>query len=161
MSYSGISCLWLFLTVLPAMSGCSFSRSDEEMPLIDYRQGQIMTEQAGSRERFNFKYEYDAVSSRYHIKLTAPFSPPLVLTCAHNQPESLQLDIMGYKYQGQEAYTMLSSRIPDFPWEQLPELLNKGELQSKSWVLAGWDQGKMKLTNEAGLVISWSEDKKA
>lgn len=160
MSYSGISCVWLFLTVLPVISGCSFSKNDEDLPMVDYRQGQIMAEQSGNRERFNFKYEYDAISARYHIKLTAAFSPPLTVTCAHNQPESLQLDILGYKYQGEEAYAMLSSRIPDFPWEQLPELLNKGEIDSASWTITGWDRGKMKLTNEAGLIISWSEDKK-
>lgn len=160
MGYSQISCLWLFLTALPAISGCSLLRNEQEMPTVDYRQGQIMAEQSGNKERFNFKYEYDALSLRYHIKLTAPFSPPLILTCAHNQPESLQLDILGYKYQGQEAYAMLSSRIPDFPWEQLPSLLNKGEIHSNAWTITRWDQGKMKLINETGLSISWNEDKR-
>jgi outer membrane biogenesis lipoprotein LolB len=152
-------CLNSVIFCLPFLSACSFDKSTEtdDNRLFDYRSGQIIAEQHQNRERFNFQYEYEHQTQRYHIKLTAPFSPALYLSCTTDNKDSLILDILGYHYEAQEAADMLDSKIPGFPWEQLPRILLKGDIESQDWFLEQHTPHQIKMSSHTGININWKE----
>lgn len=161
MTFRNTNALWGLLLALPLVSGCTFFAAESIEDLDekkDYRQGQIFAQQGHIRQRFNFTYEYDYEASNYQMKLTAPFTPPLLISCSSSRLESLQLNVLGFEYRGQEAVDMLSYQIPGFPWEQIPTLLKNGDLDSESWQVVYFEKGKVEITNTQGVKIAWKED---
>ena len=156
-SYRSSPWLLCLIAGLPLICGGCFFAQEEGGAILEQRQGQIIAENAGKRERYNFQYEYDHATQCYHIRLNAPFTPLVELSCYASRPESLRVDVLGYQYEGQEARNILSERLPEFPWEQLPDLIKNGRLNSKYWDVETCENGRLELTHNDGVRLSWLE----
>lgn len=154
------SFLTCILAGFPLILGGCYPYYHADTTIFEQRQGQIISHQTtGERQRYNFQYEYDRTCGCYTIQISAPFTPRITLRCYANRLESLSLEVMGYKYFGAEAQEALNEYLPDFPWEQLPSLIQGNGMTSSHWAITRWENGCMDLDHKAGNKIRWIEGK--
>jgi hypothetical protein len=95
--------------------------------------------------KFKFKYQQFA-SEHYEMSIYPLLSRPIVLIY---KDQGFFLDMQGVVYRNQDALDYLQTLAPNFPWHQLPSIVEHGELASKEWMIDDW--------NESGFFIAGTE----
>ncbi|NBX72415.1 hypothetical protein EBQ91_05855 [bacterium] len=130
---------YFFMSLGCLLTGC-FNHEHElnQQPLEPQsivQHGHITFDAQKQVNKFRFKYQ-QYTPNHYTMCIYPLLSKPIVLVY---QDEAVSLDLQGCLYEGEAAYDYLHKLAPNFPWHQLPSIVQHGNLYSSEWSMQQWD----------------------
>ncbi|MBM4222282.1 MAG: hypothetical protein FJ161_00540 [Gammaproteobacteria bacterium] len=130
-------------------SGCASDVVDEPSPVQEEvkvpienaftQKGTIFVQTEGQLPyRITFSYLQED-QGHYHMVLSPFLLSPITLDVSDRE---VRLEVGGETYFNDDAREMLFSYVPEFPWAQIPNLIQAGQLSNTVWELDNWEDQK-------------------
>ncbi len=150
----------MLLTAGASLSGCAahpdFSALHEQSAQYTCQKGSMTFASSEDSSFFKLRFEYYQVGPKAYAMTLYPFLMNPISVSLHESGE-MTLVMNGVVYSPEESIAMLDAYAPEFPWDNLAQIVVKGTGHNAHWTMESWSPSYFRM-HYAGNTMEWIAD---